>query len=593
MVFTLILSFVTINNVHAQEIEPIIKVKLVNYLGNKTEVTLKPIGDYVTNDTSIVLKSDQTYLLKQVNGKLSLFKDGILLNSYDSFSAQPIQARSQLSINNRLYLGSFDFVVENNLYVRPVNSVYMEDYLKGVVPIEMYPSWNLEALKSQAVAARTYAMSYLKRGMINDTISYQVYGGYIWHPNTTKAVDDTKGQVLQYNGRLIDAVYSASNGGMTESNANAWGNIAVPYLTINQDQFDPKTPWKFTFNKSQIDLSDRDLTNSAEWWTSTKEADTAISYNIKMWLNNNGYANKDIKIVSIPTFSLHGIGDGGRISKGDITVNFFIKDIKDAEGKLQLQTVSFKDITAAKIRSIIGNRVMLSYLVDAINTETDVVSVNGYGDGHGVGMSQWGAKFMGDAGKTHNEILKFYYSGTTISQVYQVVNKALPIKTASIVDATAPIMNDVSAVYNETTKKTTFTYSINETANISVHVKNTNGKLIKTLQNQVKKTPGKYSLIWDPSTASNGNYVFVLSATDLSKNTSKKVVNFTFKKVLTGKVNASYAIIRQKATTSSKALGKVQRNQTVTVVSKTGSWYYVQYGNTKGYIYSKYVSNIN
>jgi stage II sporulation protein D len=399
--------------------EPIVKVKLVNFLGNKAEITIKPNGDYKTSDQNILLKSGSTYVLKLENEKIALYKDNNLLNSFDSFSCIPYHSSSQLSLNNRLYLGSFDFMIENKKYIRPINSVSMENYLKGVVPIEMYPFWNIEALKTQAVAARTYAMSYINRGMIDDTILYQVYGGYIWTPNTTKAVDETKGQVAQYNGRLIDAVYSASNGGRTESNANAWGTTAVPYLPIKQDPYDPKTSWKFAFHQTQIDIASLDLTKPSEWWSSTIELDPTISSNIKLWLTNNGYANKEIKIISIPEFSLHSVGSGQRVSKGNITVEFFVKDKVDELSNLITQRMSFSNVSISKVRSIIGNRMMLSYLVNEVKSENGLITVSGTGDGHGVGMSQWGAQNMAGAGKNYQEILKFYYPGIAVTQMYE------------------------------------------------------------------------------------------------------------------------------------------------------------------------------
>lgn len=548
MVFTMFISLFPYNNVQAQATEPIVKVKLVNYLGNKTELTIKPNGDYITNDSNIVLKTGETYLLKQENGKLSLYLNGRLLNSYLTFSAQPVQARTALSINGRLYLGSFDFEIENNQYIRPINSVYMEDYLKGVVPTEMYPSWNLEALKSQAVAARTYAMTYLSRGIINDTISFQVYGGYIWTPNTTKAVDDTKGQVLLSNGRLIDAVYSASNGGMTESNANAWGNVQVPYLTVKEDPLDPKTSWNFQFNKTQIDLTGRDLSKLSEWWTATKEVDATIVYNLKMWLSNNGYANKDIKIVSISDFSLHNKGTGGRVSLGNITVDFLVKDMVDANGKLIPQRVSYKDVAVSRIRAMIGNRVMLSYLVDSVNTETAVVDVKGRGDGHGVGMSQWGAKYMGDAGRSYEDILKFYYTGVTITPSYAIADKSLAPTTITpvqapvtqqeavssesevpvvVTDTTAPIIKDVTNSYNATNKAYKLTYSINEESLVTVYVKDSKGVILKQLETEVKKSAGKYTVDWVVSTLPNGEYTFGIIATDLAGNKASAVSKFT------------------------------------------------------------------
>ncbi|MDR6123394.1 SpoIID/LytB domain protein [Bacillus sp. SLBN-46] len=425
-VFSLFLSvFPFGHGFAAVQSEPIVKVKLINFLGNKSEITLKPNGDYQTNDPNILLKSGSTYLIKLENEKIALYKDNNLLNSYDSFSASPIQASSQLSINSRLYLGNFDFMIENKKYIRPINSVSMENYLKGVVPIEMYPFWNIEALKTQAVAARTYAMSYITRGLIDDTILYQVYGGYIWTPNTTRAVDETKGQVAQYNGRLIDAVYSASNGGRTESNANAWGTTAVPYLPIKQDPYDPKTSWKFAFHQTQIDITSLDLTKPSEWWSSTIELDPTISSNIKLWLTNNGYANKEIKIISIPEFSLHNVGSGQRVSKGNIAVEFFVKDKVDELGNLITQRMSFSNVSISKVRSIIGNRMMLSYLVNEVKSENGMVTVSGTGDGHGVGMSQWGAQNMAGAGKNYQEILKFYYPGIAVTQMYEGNTQAI------------------------------------------------------------------------------------------------------------------------------------------------------------------------
>lgn len=712
MIFALILSLFPYHHGQALATEPIVKVKLVNYLGNKSEITIKPNGDYLTNDSNIVLKTGEAYVLKLVNGKLSLFQNGSLLNSYNTFSAQPVQPRTALSINGRLYLGSFDFEIENNQYIRPINSVYMEDYLKGVVPIEMYPYWNLEALKTQAVAARTYAMSYLSRGLINDTISYQVYGGYIWTPNTTKAVDDTKGQVLLSNGRLIDAVYSASNGGMTESNANAWGNIQVPYLTVKEDAFDPKTPWSFSFNKTQIDLTGKDLSKSSEWWTAAKEADATIAYNLKMWLSTNGYANKDIKIVSISDFSLHNKGTGSRVSLGNITVDFLVKDM-DANGKLIPQRVSYKDVGVSRIRAMIGNRVMLSYLVDSVNAETAVVSVKGRGDGHGVGMSQWGAKYMGDAGKSYEDILKFYYTGVTITPSYAEADKSVAPATITpvqapvtqqealsteieepvvVADTTAPIIKDVTnsyyaakktysltysineeslvtvyvkdskgvilkqletevkktagkymvdwavsslangeytfgmiatdlagnkasavskftvnnpvkdtkapsvknitATHNNNTKVVALAYSVDETSYVTINIKDSKGKIIKTLQTNVKKTAGKSSIAWDASKNANGVYTFEIIASDVAKNRSSATHKFTLNNVFKGKITVSNVVIRQRTSSSSKSLGRLNKNNEVVVLQKTGSWYYIQSGKTKGYITSRQITNI-
>jgi stage II sporulation protein D len=573
--------------------EPIVKVKLVNFLGNKSEITIKPTGDYISNEPSVVLHGGETYVLKIENGKLALSKLGNTLYINETFSLTPTVSNSQLSVNNRPYLGSFDFIVENGQYIRPINSILMEDYLKGVVPIEMYPSWNIEALKTQAVAARTYAMSYLSRGIINDTVSYQVYGGYIWTPNTTKAVDETTGQVLKYNGRLIDAVYSASNGGSTESNANAWGNVLVAYLPIKQDTFDTKSVWSFTLNKKQIDLTNKDLGRAMEWWTLTKEVDGSITSNIKYWLSNNGYANRDIKIVSISDFSMHSPNSSGRVGKGNITIEFLVKDIVDETGMLVPQRLTIMDATASKIRSIIGTRIILSTLIDSISTETDVIRVQGRGDGHGVGMSQWGAKYRADAGHNYKEILKFYYSGVEIPTLYDknvtgpptivqetllespskelgipVVQQAVikteevskpvtnnegvsppmkvttkqvtvpqvtkapikPVLVATKKDKTAPIIKDFKAQYNNTSKKVWVSYSVNESTKVKVYVKNSKGAIIRYLEKDISKKAGKFSISWDVRSYSNGTYTIGVNSTDLAGNQASTVLKYALAK---------------------------------------------------------------
>ncbi len=135
----------------------------------------------------------------------------------------------------------------------------LRNYLKGVVPNEMPALWHMEAVKAQTIAARTYALRNQSR-VIDDTVSYQVYGGAEGHPNSNKAISETTGIVLKYNNSLVDAVFSSSNGGVTELNSNAWATSqTLPYFAIEEDPFDPKTKWEINIDKQQIDLSGKDL----------------------------------------------------------------------------------------------------------------------------------------------------------------------------------------------------------------------------------------------------------------------------------------------------------------------------------------------
>ncbi|WP_338449583.1 SpoIID/LytB domain-containing protein [Niallia oryzisoli] len=403
--------------------EPVMQVKLNNYLGNQTQVNLRVQGDYVTSEHKTLLKNNNQYTLKLENGKIKLNQGSTYIGQFDSLILNPAAEGNLLFINQRPYSGSFQFVretVNKKEVIRPINSIRMEEYLRGVVPSEMFSTWPKEALKAQAVAARTYAFKHNATGIIDDTITFQVYGGFQSYPNSDTAIMETEGQVLKYNGKLIDAVFSASNGGKTESNANAWGGTQVPYFNVKIDDFDPKTQWSFELKKRQIDLTGKSLSDYRQWWSTVNEKDKVITDQIKTWLKNNGYMGKELKIVSIPELSFSAPSSGGRVTKGSITIEFLVKDLVDSSGGLILQRFEVMNGSASKIRAMVGNRTMLSYLVEKTENTTDIIKVQGRGDGHGVGLSQWGAKKRADAGQTVGQILGFYYPGTELITEYTI-----------------------------------------------------------------------------------------------------------------------------------------------------------------------------
>jgi stage II sporulation protein D len=135
-------------------------------------------------------------------------------------------------------------VVDNRL--RAVDVVGLEQYLYGVLPSEMPSSWSSEALKAQAVAARSYAMSTRQVGapydLFSDTRSQMYLGVSHEDPATRAAVDATKGQVLMYGGNVATTYFSSTSGGQTESAAN-WTGTAVPYLVSVPDPYDTLSPY--------------------------------------------------------------------------------------------------------------------------------------------------------------------------------------------------------------------------------------------------------------------------------------------------------------------------------------------------------------
>ncbi|WP_010282207.1 SpoIID/LytB domain-containing protein [Bacillus timonensis] len=407
--FTFIFLFVT--GIYTGDAEEMVRVRLENFVGNADEVQLRFKGEYFTLDPTLSLQEGVNYRLYVKNGNLYLKGGEINQQVENSFALIPRSYNEtyRVYIDERPYLGAMEFQVENNHFVRPVNQLPLEDYLKGVVPLEVFPSWNIEALKAQALAARTYAVSHLKEDM-DDTTYYQVYGGYAWNVRTTKAVEATKGQVITYDNKLIDAFYSASNGGMTENNKNVWGGASKSFYPIKEDPFDPIHPWEFTLSKLQINLEDIDWEN-VKAWDGLREKDKNITDVMKKSINRQGYAG-DIVILSIPKFEVHPKKyQSNRSITGSIEVEFLQRLI---DGTILLGNVTLENVNLNRIRPMIGGAIFKSYYIDSLESDETKYVMRGRGFGHGVGMSQWGASIMGDKGKKYDEIIQFYFPGTTI-----------------------------------------------------------------------------------------------------------------------------------------------------------------------------------
>lgn len=401
----------------------LMNVKLINSLGQAVkELPFTINGQYKMNE--LVLKENMKYRIEIVNGKLVLYENNSFLKEGTAFEFRPIEYNYEtyMTIKNTPYLGMINFVVEGTS-IRPINTLPIEDYLKGVIPHEMPASWDLDALKAQTVAARTFAMSYQGK-IIDDSTNYQVYSGYNWHPNGTRAVDETKGQILRYNGDLVLTVFSSTNGGITESNENVWGGVALPYLSVKEDPYDPAQPWNLSLDQTQINISDKDLYNPEQWWNNVTESNENIASNIKSWLLKNGYPNFEIKLIAIPAFSFaEKRTTGRRVLQGNITLQFALRHtitnefVKNEDGSLKIQELKLENVSAQRIRSMMGLNLIKSYLIDSVvnNGKTYIVSGRGYG--HGAGMSQWGAKQMADKGKNYQDILQYYYPGTALTSI--------------------------------------------------------------------------------------------------------------------------------------------------------------------------------
>ncbi|MDP4089495.1 MAG: SpoIID/LytB domain-containing protein [Bacillota bacterium] len=355
----------------------IIKVGLES-MKNSSALTAAVTGDYTLNGS--LVKDGTSISLGIVNGRVSA--DGTV---YDTISLIPAGSDSFLTLKSgnisRNYYGSMLFKIKSG-FIYPINTVNIEDYVKGVIGYEMSDSFPMEALKAQAVASRTYGIYKIKAGSefdVDDTTTYQVYKGFNKSfINVPQAVEATKGEILFYNGYVLsNALFSADNGGYTEDAANVWGN-PVSYLQAKKDDFDDYTRYSNSKNY--------------DWLVTYTNQQLTDILNSKLLTSGNSF-------VSINTSTI-AFYISGRVS--NLEINYL-----DSTGTVQTMALSKNSA-----RTFFGLKSAM-YTV-TYNEEAGTYAFNGHGNGHGLGMSQIGAVNRAQAGQTYVDILAFYYDGATV-----------------------------------------------------------------------------------------------------------------------------------------------------------------------------------
>ena len=282
-------------------------------------------------------------------------------------------------LNGRCYRGKIVLRRDADGTVTAVDVLDIEDYLMGVLPYEMDPSWPLEALKAQAVVARTYAYTQLDKyedegyDLTDDTRS-QMFGSLGQVPaRVRKAVNETAGQVLGYKGRILDVYYHSCSGGHTADEAEIWGGAEPPPpLRGVRDPYSRKCP-------------DYD-------WTAYVPLSKVIE------------AIEPGNLIAGPLQSLrigHRYWDG--------YVENFVADVDGDPLR----------IAANNFRRRIGAALLKSDLIYRVKVLQDAVEFEGHGLGHGVGLSQWGARKQAKLGRSYQRILKFYFPGSYLAVVVQ------------------------------------------------------------------------------------------------------------------------------------------------------------------------------
>ena len=421
----------------------------IDYIDVKIESNKKygeKVNLYSEDGFNIYDRNDKAYELLNIDDReIYLLGDGFgKVEIYDSYgdliTTMPADKsiiigsgdidNSIIKVDENRYRDYITFL-DNGSNLLVINHIHIENYLFGVLAREIPANSPIDALRAQAVVARSFAYTSVNKHIdegfnLCGSTHCQVYGGYEWeHPNTNQAILDTYGDYISYDGQIANTPYHSNSGGYTESSENVWGG-KLPYLVSVEDEYSlnsPNSSW--SVNLTPRELADKLSANGIDVGdvTDLQILETSKSDRVEM-----------VRIVGSKGEEL--------ISGSELRTILGVSSIKST-----LFSVNKEGSSDTKKAYIIGangqaKEVNLSgmYIIDANNRTTvnrntsnrargedsftnleGTISVKptsftfeGKGYGHGVGMSQYGAIEMAKLGYNYIEIIEHYYNGVDV-----------------------------------------------------------------------------------------------------------------------------------------------------------------------------------
>ena len=286
-----------------------------------------------------------------------------------------------------------------------VNRVPVEDYLRGVVPLELGTRdlGDLAALEAQAIAARSYAYARVTAAgtpppasgwHMTATVQFQRYGGVdVEHPVVNRAVDATAGLVLRVGTQVIDAPYCSACGGRTAGAREAWREARDRPWLQPVDDIDPRT------GRPYCDLSPRN-----RWRAEIPQ--TVLEAAVERTLRGRGFQ-------AVRPVTIQGVRVGERLPSGRAGSLVVGTD----RGEVRIGTHTLRDLLRDARGAALASTYFSVVQEARAGGRLDHVTLDGVGHGHGVGMCQWGAIGRARAGASARAILWHYYPGTTVGLV--------------------------------------------------------------------------------------------------------------------------------------------------------------------------------
>jgi len=382
----------------------------------KLELEFLCSGTYMVDDKKRAFSSGDTLSLTADH---ELLKDGRIIFQPDD-ELKGIRVKNlERSYGAPVYPGRLEVSRENGGLVL-VNELYLEDYLKRVVPSEMPVSYEKEALKAQAVCARTYAYrqiqgnSYREYGAhVDDSTGFQVYNNLETSTSSDMAVNETYGKLLTYDGKAADAFYFSTSCGHT-TDGTVWGAKLeeVPYLSGVAVKAEG----------GQLELTANDVFSQFIKSTPKGYEDGFAMYRWSTRLTSRQLEESVSDIGTITKITMKSRSTGGI---GEVLVIEGTAGKKEivGEGKIR-STLGHPELVIKKKdgETVTGWTSLPSAFISIERSEPDenqvtTFTIYGGGFGHGVGMSQNGAQGMAKAGKNYREILEFFYTGAKVSDM--------------------------------------------------------------------------------------------------------------------------------------------------------------------------------
>lgn len=379
-------------------------------------------GEY----TPLFETTETSVTVKNVGGNAVVYsKNGVQL--YAGTDTLYLRAANDLmQYDSKTYKDFMKFFCKDGL-MRVINVVSLENYVKGVLPREIYPSWPEEALKTAAIVARSFAISSFSGKHdsygfdVCTTTCCQVFGGNgsNEYASTNAAIDATKNIVVAYGDEVALTVYNSSSGDATESAAGAWGGSEdrYPYLISVKTPFE--TPEQYPNGVWSKEVSQKELLEYINSKSSYKGKLSGSIVSIVCEHADSGYVRKltvtDIKgnKIEVNTSGNTRSFMGKYVNSGKFTItgNYFESDstvsVLTANGVEKRQAVPYGAYVLRaeneKPQALYANYIPLSF------------TISGVGWGHGVGLSQFGNMTLAKNGKTYEEILAIYFPGTYLT----------------------------------------------------------------------------------------------------------------------------------------------------------------------------------